>query len=171
MSCKTRPNRAWSGISQCSLLSTESSIQGKKNHRIPIIWLRKYQQGDEKLSDMKSRAFACPVLSDSDEFHCFSHLRCGCCHTNRNTEWLRLEGTSGDHGNWEQFLKTGRKRVPLLSLGRSRRKIWGTTGQTALPQLILEIISRPVKDEKVIMSSQHRFMKEKLRLADPSLLQ
>lgn len=41
------------------------------------------------------------------------------------------------HVNWEWFLKAGRQQVPLLSSGRARRKIWGTTGWAASPQLIL----------------------------------
>lgn len=47
------------------------------------------------------------------------------------------------------------------------RKMWQTSGQPASPQLILEIISRLMKDENLFRRNQHRLKKEKWCLTDP----
>jgi len=74
------------------------------------------------------------------------------------------------HGDWERLLRTRRKQMLSLPSGRQRRRIQGTTGlSTSVPwnamhQILLEIISRYMKDKKVVGSYQYRFMKGKYGL-------
>jgi len=72
-------------------------------------------------------------------------------------------------GNQERIPRTERNPMSLLSSRRARRRIQGTTGQSAsswsfrklTEQPVLETISRHIKHKKVTGSSQHRFVKGK----------
>lgn len=76
-----------------------------------------------------------------------------------------------DHGDWEKWLKTGGKQMPLLSSKRTRRKTGSyrlvsltSILRKMMEQLILKIISGHVKDKKVLRNSQHEFTKKKICL-------
>ncbi|KAF1469936.1 tRNA-specific adenosine deaminase 1, partial [Megadyptes antipodes antipodes] len=82
---------------------------------------------------------------------------------------VRLLPLIFDHGGWEKFPKTGGKQMCLHSSRKARREDPGNyrlVGLTLIPgkemeQLILETISRHMKDKKIVKSSQHGFTKGK----------
>jgi len=81
------------------------------------------------------------------------------------------------HSNWESYLKTGREKIPLLSLRRTNKKDSANYRPVSCPpvagkvveKILLESVSKPVED-KVIGSSQCGFAKAKSCLTNLSCL-
>lgn len=71
------------------------------------------------------------------------------------------------HSDWGMFLGPGRKQTSLLSARRAKEEPNNKpVSLTSIPekmmeQILLEAISKQMKDKKVIESNQHGFMKRK----------